>query len=124
SAEPIALLAQAAAGYVDLGITYARAGQLDRALGQFEAGLNLPPPSQPSPDWSGAVAALREAIYTGAASPAPSRAGAVRARADPSPTIATVPRLERRGCGASRGDLDSRCFAPAGGCGRRHLHEC
>jgi tetratricopeptide (TPR) repeat protein len=38
----IAVLAPTAAVYVDLGITYLRADSLDRALGQFEAGLNLP----------------------------------------------------------------------------------
>ena len=40
-----------AAVYVDLGITYLRAGELDKALGQLEAGLNLPAPSVPAPDW-------------------------------------------------------------------------
>ena len=31
---------------VDLGITYLRAGELDKALGQFEAGLNVSTPSR------------------------------------------------------------------------------
>src|SRR5439155_8395543 len=37
---------------------------LDRALGQLEAGLNLPPPSVPAPDWASAAAALRQATAT------------------------------------------------------------
>ena len=48
--------------YVDLGITYLRAGELDKALGQFEAGLNLPSPSLPAPDWDCAIAGLRQAL--------------------------------------------------------------
>ena len=58
----IALLPPTAAVYVDLGITFLRAGELDKALGQFEAGLNLPSPSLPAPDWDGAIAGLREAL--------------------------------------------------------------
>jgi Flp pilus assembly protein TadD len=38
-----------------------RAGDLDKALGQLEAGLNLPLPSVPVPDWASAAAALRQA---------------------------------------------------------------
>ena len=57
----IAVLAPTAAVYVDLGITYLRADALDRALGQFEAGLNLPP-SLPAPDWDAAIDGLRRAI--------------------------------------------------------------
>ena len=38
------------------------AGDIDRALGQFEAGLNLPSPSLPTPDWDAAIAALRQAL--------------------------------------------------------------
>jgi tetratricopeptide (TPR) repeat protein len=60
----IALLPPTAAVYVDLGITYLRAGDLDEALGQLEAGLNLPSPSVPAPDWASAAAALR--LATGA----------------------------------------------------------
>ena len=61
----IALLPPTAAVYVDLGITYLRArGSSIMRSGQFEAGLNLPPPSQPAPDWSGAIAALRQTLST------------------------------------------------------------
>src|SRR5262249_43198288 len=48
-----------------LGIVYLRAGDLDKALGQLEAGLNLPSPSVPAPDWSAATAALRESMAAG-----------------------------------------------------------
>lgn len=57
----IALLPPTAAVYIDLGITFLRMGEVDRALGQMEAGLNLPSPSLPKPDWESAVAALRQA---------------------------------------------------------------
>ena len=58
----IALLPPTAAVYVDLAIAYLRAGELDRALGQLEAGLNLPAPWVPAPDWPSAIAALRKAL--------------------------------------------------------------
>ena len=58
----IALLPPSAAVYVDLAITYLRAGNLDKALGQLEAGLNLPGPWLPAPDWDSAIAALRKAL--------------------------------------------------------------
>ena len=58
----IALLPPTAAVYVDLGITYLRAGEPDKALGQLEAGLNLPSPSVPKPDWDSAIAGLRQAL--------------------------------------------------------------
>ena len=58
----IALLPPTAAVYVDLGIIYLRAGELDKALGQLEAGLNLPSPSLPAPDWDAAIAGLRQAM--------------------------------------------------------------
>ncbi len=51
----IALLPPTAAVYVDLGITYLAAGDLDKALGQLEAGLNLPAPASPRPDWESAT---------------------------------------------------------------------
>jgi Flp pilus assembly protein TadD len=35
---------------------------LDKALGQFEAGLNLPPPAIPAPNWDVAIAGLRQAL--------------------------------------------------------------
>jgi tetratricopeptide (TPR) repeat protein len=56
----IALLPPTTSTYVDLAIVFLRAGQLDRALGQFEAGLNAPS-DVPTPDWDGAIAGLREA---------------------------------------------------------------
>ena len=62
----IALLPPTAAVYIDLGITYLRAGEIDKAVGQFEAGLNLPSSSVPAPDWDGAVAALRGALSANA----------------------------------------------------------
>jgi tetratricopeptide (TPR) repeat protein len=58
----IALLPPTAAVYVDLGIVYCRLGEVPNALGQFEAGLNTPPPARPEPDWEAAVAALRQQI--------------------------------------------------------------
>ena len=58
----IALMPPTAAIYVDLAITFLRAGELDKAIGQFVAGLNLPPPALPTPDWDGAIAALRTAL--------------------------------------------------------------
>jgi tetratricopeptide (TPR) repeat protein len=58
----IALLPPTAAVYVDLGITYLRASEPDKALGQLEAGLNLPSPSVPRPDWDSAIAGLRQAL--------------------------------------------------------------
>jgi tetratricopeptide (TPR) repeat protein len=57
----IALLPPTAAVYIDLAVTYLGAGQFEHALGQLEAGLNVPPPSQPAPDWNGAAAALKAA---------------------------------------------------------------
>ena len=47
---------------MDLGVTFLRAGELDKALGQLEAGLNLPSPARPTPDWSSATAALKQAL--------------------------------------------------------------
>ena len=58
----IAVLPPTAAVYVDLGIVYLRGGDLDRALGQLEAGLNLAPPFVPAPDWAAATGALRQAL--------------------------------------------------------------
>jgi len=58
----IALLPPTASVFVDLGILFARGGELEHAIGQFEAGLNLPASSQPVPDWKGAADALRAAI--------------------------------------------------------------
>jgi tetratricopeptide (TPR) repeat protein len=58
----IALLPPTASVFVDLGILFARGGEIDHALGQFDAGLTLPAASQPAPDWKGAAEALRAAI--------------------------------------------------------------
>jgi len=58
----IALLPPTAAVYADLGITFLRSGELSRGLGQLEAGLNLPWPSRPAPDWEAAAVALRKAL--------------------------------------------------------------
>jgi tetratricopeptide (TPR) repeat protein len=58
----IALLPPLPATYIDLGIVFLRKGDLDHALGQFEAGLNVPSPSPPTPDWDSAIAILREAL--------------------------------------------------------------
>lgn len=58
----IAVLPSTAAVYVDLGIVYCRLGEVANALGQFEAGMNAPPPARPEPDWDAAVAALRQQI--------------------------------------------------------------
>src|SRR5207249_8586114 len=35
---------------------------MDKAVGQFEAGLNVPLPSGPAPDWDTAIADLRKAL--------------------------------------------------------------
>jgi tetratricopeptide (TPR) repeat protein len=58
----IALLPPTAAVYVDLALVYLRGGERDKGLGQLEAGLNLPGPWAPAPDWAAAATALREAI--------------------------------------------------------------
>jgi tetratricopeptide (TPR) repeat protein len=58
----IALLPPTASVYVDLGITFLRAGRLEHALGQFEAGLNLPSLSSPTPDWDSAVLGVRQSL--------------------------------------------------------------
>ncbi|HEY8548581.1 MAG TPA: tetratricopeptide repeat protein [Vicinamibacterales bacterium] len=42
-------------------------GELERALGQFEAGLNAPEPARPEPEWKAAVEALRAAMAKGPA---------------------------------------------------------
>jgi len=58
----VALLPPLSATYIDLGIVFLRTGDLDRALGQFEAGLNVPFPSHPAPDWDTAITELRHAL--------------------------------------------------------------
>jgi tetratricopeptide (TPR) repeat protein len=64
----IALLPPTAAVYIDLAIVYARAGDVGHALGQFEAGLNLPASGTPAPDWAEAAASLRAALAAGSPS--------------------------------------------------------
>jgi len=58
----IALLPPLPATYIDLAIVFLRSGELDRAVGQFEAGLNVPTPLPPAPDWDTAIAGLRDAL--------------------------------------------------------------
>jgi len=60
----IALMPTSAGAFIDLGITYLRSSKLDEALGQFEAGLNVPFPSPPTPDWRAAIAGLNQALVT------------------------------------------------------------
>jgi tetratricopeptide (TPR) repeat protein len=57
----IALLPPIAATYIDLGTVFARVGNLNQALGQFETGLNSSS-ALPAPDWGSAIEALREAL--------------------------------------------------------------
>jgi tetratricopeptide (TPR) repeat protein len=66
----VALLPPTTATYIDLGIVFLMSGDLDRALGQFEAGLNAPS-SIPSPDWDTAITKLRGILVNN-----PSRADA------------------------------------------------
>ena len=56
----IALSPAAASNFIDLGIVFLRLHQLQRALAQFDAGLNANS-VLPAPDWDGAITALREA---------------------------------------------------------------
>src|SRR5437762_13365454 len=58
----IALLPAFPATYIDLGTVFLRTGNLDKALAQFEAGLNVSSSSSPTPDWDMAVAGIREAL--------------------------------------------------------------
>jgi tetratricopeptide (TPR) repeat protein len=64
----MALAPAMAAAYVDLAVVFLRAGNLEQGLGQLEAGLNVPAPVPPPPDWDAAIAALRQAV---ASSPTP-----------------------------------------------------
>ena len=61
----IALSPAMAAAYVDLGVTFLREGNVERGLGQLEAGLNVPMPVPPTPSWDAAIAALRQALAPG-----------------------------------------------------------
>ena len=58
----IALLPTYPATYIDLGVLFLRRGDLNEALAQFEAGMNVPTPAGPAPDWDSAIAGLRSAL--------------------------------------------------------------
>ena len=60
----IALSPTTAATFIDLGILFMRQGQLQRGMAQFEAGLNANS-GVPTPDWDGAITAVRGAISKG-----------------------------------------------------------
>ena len=62
----IALEPALAAAYVDLGVTFLRAGNVENGIGQLEAGLNVPAPVPPPPDWDAAIAALGQVLASGA----------------------------------------------------------
>jgi tetratricopeptide (TPR) repeat protein len=64
----IALSPTSAANFIDLGIVFFRLNQPQRALAQFEAGLNASS-AVPTPDWDGAITALREGIAKGSSTP-------------------------------------------------------
>ncbi len=51
-----------AASFIDLGIVFLKQGQPQRALAQFEAGLNASS-AVPTPDWDGAISALRDVKF-------------------------------------------------------------
>ena len=51
-----------AAAYVDLGVVFLREGNLEKGLGQLEAGLNVPSLVPPTPSWDPAIAALRQGL--------------------------------------------------------------
>jgi tetratricopeptide (TPR) repeat protein len=58
----IALSPENAVPYIDLGVVFLRQGQLASAIGQFEAGLNLPSSPIPVSDLQSAAGELRRAI--------------------------------------------------------------
>lgn len=58
----VALQPDSPTGYFDLALLFLRSRQLERALGQFEAGLNLPPAPGPAPDLDVATRELRAAL--------------------------------------------------------------
>ena len=60
----ISLLPPTAAVFFDLGTLYVKGGDLDKGLGQIVAGLNVPAPSGPQPDWDGVIAVLRAQTAT------------------------------------------------------------
>ena len=58
----IALDPQLPVPYFDLAVVFLRQGSLDRAVGQFEAGLNLPAAQKRLPDLDVAIRELRQGI--------------------------------------------------------------
>jgi tetratricopeptide (TPR) repeat protein len=60
----LALSPTSAATFIDLGIVFLKQAQLQRALAQFEAGLNATT-AVPTPDWDGAIFGLRDATSKG-----------------------------------------------------------
>ena len=50
------------APYIDLGLVFLRQGQIEHAIGQFEAAVNLPSPSAPIPDLDTVILELRRAL--------------------------------------------------------------
>lgn len=64
----LALSPTTAATFIDLGIAFLQQGQPQRALAQFEAGLNATS-AVPTPDWDGAISALHEAASKGPDTP-------------------------------------------------------
>ena len=60
----VALSPTSAATFIDLGIVFLKQAQLQRALAQFEAGLNANT-AVPNPDWDGAISGLRDATSKG-----------------------------------------------------------
>jgi tetratricopeptide (TPR) repeat protein len=64
----IALSPTTASSFIDFGILFLRQNQLQRAMAQFDAGLNANS-SVPTPDWDGAINELRAAIGKGPGTP-------------------------------------------------------
>jgi len=60
----IALNPQAPLAYFDLAVVFLRTGDLDHAIGQFEAGLNLPGASRRLPEMEVPIRELRGALAT------------------------------------------------------------
>jgi tetratricopeptide (TPR) repeat protein len=60
----LALSPTSAATFIDLGIVFLKQAQRQRALAQFEAGLNANT-AVPTPDWDGAISGLRHATSKG-----------------------------------------------------------
>ena len=70
----IALAPELAAAYVDLGVCLLSAGNLENGIGLLEAGLNVPSPVPPPPDWDAAIAAVQERLASGSPGGEASRA--------------------------------------------------